>query len=369
MNQFPIQAPLSTKPQKEKELILESENKQYNLKIYILSDIYLEIKEKERMTNEIYLGNFSLDNLKNLSNAFSLCNNLDQAFNLIVSHCESKKITLNKNQNEMILNIKVEFLGLNIEGAKLILRKKKIETKDLTEQLVKKINTLEEKINKLEEKNNLLTEKNRNLEKKQAEFEDLKDLFKDEIKVKRNFKELKLDSKIIENKEDIKFIINKIIKEYVINNFDSGEIILIYRATRDGDNQNNFYNKVEGKRKTLCFIKTKKGIRFGCYFDIAFKRSQEERRGIDNKSFIFSIDRKKIYKSNPFDDQINNDSSDVIHLHDDPIVVVDNFLSNNNSYTNAKNCIRSFLEFVKDYELNNYEQYFTVEELEVFQIN
>ena len=187
--------------------------------------------------------------------------------------------------------------------------------------------------------------------------------------MKRNFKELKLDSKIIENKEDIKFIINKIIKEYTINNFNSGEIILIYRATRDGDNQNSFYNKVEGKRKTLCFIKTKKGIRFGCYFDITFKRSQEERRGIDNKSFIFSIDRKKIYKSNPFDNQINNDSSDVIHLHDNPIVVVDNFLSNNNSYTNAKNSIRSFLEFEKDYELNNYEQYFTVEELEVFQID
>ena len=36
-------APLSTKPQKEKELILESENIQYNLKLYILSDIYLEI--------------------------------------------------------------------------------------------------------------------------------------------------------------------------------------------------------------------------------------------------------------------------------------------------------------------------------------
>ena len=168
MNQFPIQAPLSTKPQKEKELILESENKQYNLKLYILSDIYLEIKEKERMTNEIYVGNFSLDNLKNLSNAFSLCNNLDQAFNLIVSHCESKKITLNKNQNEMILNIKVEFLGLNIEEAKLILRKKEVKKDVLIEELVKRINLLEEK--------------NKNLEKKQAEFEDL---FKDEIKLKK----------------------------------------------------------------------------------------------------------------------------------------------------------------------------------------
>ena len=44
---------------KEKELIIESENKQYNLKLYILSDIYLEIEEKEKekmkFISEIFL--------------------------------------------------------------------------------------------------------------------------------------------------------------------------------------------------------------------------------------------------------------------------------------------------------------------------
>ena len=38
---------------KEKELIIESENKQYNLKINILSDIYLEIKKKKKKKSQM----------------------------------------------------------------------------------------------------------------------------------------------------------------------------------------------------------------------------------------------------------------------------------------------------------------------------
>ena len=347
-------APLSTKPQKEKELILESENKQYNLKLYILSDIYLEIKEKEKITNEIYVGNFSLKNLTELSKAFRVCDSLDEAFDTIVSIYESKKIILNKNNDEMVMILKADLPNGKTEEAKLILRKKEVKKDVLIEELVKRINLLEEK--------------NKNLEKKQAEFEkkqsEFEDLFKDEIKLKKKLKEIKFDSKIIEG--DVSFILDKIIKEYPNTNIDTFQSTLIYRATRDGDNQNSFYNKVEGKRKTLSFIKTKKAIRFGCYLDIAFLKSKTGTSEKDNKSFVFSIDRKKIY-NNTGDYQINN-GYDVINLVDQPIKVVDNFLSNNNSYT-SKTTARSFSGFEKDYELNNYEEHFTVEELEVFQIN
>ena len=339
-------APLSTKPQKEKELILESENKQYNLKLYILSDIYLEIKEKEKITNEIYVGNFSLKNLTELSKAFRFCDSLDEAFDTIVSICESKKIILNKNNDEMVMILKADLPNGKTEEAKLILRKKEVKKDVLIEELVKRINLLEEK--------------NKNLENEMNEF---KNLFKDEIKLKKKLKEIKFDSKIIEG--DVSFIIDKIIKEYPNTNIDTFQSTLLYRATRDGDNQNSFYNKVEGKRKTLSFIKTKKGIRFGCYLDIAFQKSNGDIK--DNKSFVFSIDRKKIYNNKPENNQINN-GCDVINLYDQPICVVDNFLSNNNSYT-YKTTARSFSGFAKDYELNNYEKNFTVEELEVFQIN
>jgi hypothetical protein len=341
-------APLSTKPQKEKELILESENIQYNLKLYILSDIYLEIKEKEKITNEIYVGNFSLKNLIELSKAFRVCDSLDEAFDTIVSIYESKKIILNKNNDEMVMILKADLPNGKTEEAKLILRKKEVKKDVLIEELVKRINLLEEK--------------NKNLENEMNEF---KNLFKDEIKLKKKLKEIKFDSKIIE--VDVSFILDKIIKEYPNTNIDTFQSTLLYRATRDGDNQNSFYNKVEGKRKTLSFIKTKKGIRFGCYLDIAFQKSKNGKSEKDNKSFVFSIDRKKIYNSRPEYDQINNGSC-VIDLYGKPIFVEDNFFSNNNSFTCTK-YLSSFSGFEKDYELNNYEQYFTVEELEIFQID
>ena len=164
-------APLSTKPQKEKELILESENKQYNLKLYILSDIYLEIKEKEKITNEIYVGNFSLKNLIELSKAFRVCDSLDEAFDTIVSICESKKIILNKNNDEMVMILKADLPNGKTEEAKLILRKKEVKKDVLIEELVKRINLLEEKNKNLEKKQAEFEKKQSEFEKKQAEFE------------------------------------------------------------------------------------------------------------------------------------------------------------------------------------------------------
>ena len=226
----------------------------------------------------------------------------------------------------MIIILKADLPNGKTEEAKLILRKKELKKDVLIEELVKRINLLEEK--------------NKNLDKKQAEFEDL---FNDEIKLKK-LKKIKLDSKIIEG--DVSFILDKIIKEYPNTNIDTFQSTLIYRATIDGDNQNSFYKKVEGKRKTLSFIKTKKGIRFGCYFDIDFKRGDGHTK--DKKSFVFSIDKKKIYNNRPENDQINN-GCNVIDLCNKPICIKDNFLSNNDSFTCATNP-RSFSGFEKDYE-------------------
>ena len=70
----------------------------------------IKLKEKEKITNEIYVGNFSLKNLTELSKAFRFCDSLDEAFDTIVSICKSKKIILNKNNDEMIMIYKRIFL-------------------------------------------------------------------------------------------------------------------------------------------------------------------------------------------------------------------------------------------------------------------
>ena len=231
---------------------------------------------------------------------------------------------------------------------KLNLFKKELNKDKLIESLINKINQLEEKNKSLEREINEIKEK-------QNEFERL---FKLEIESRKNLEKIKFDSKIIDNLEHSQFLIKAIINRYNalnLGNSSSFKFILLYRASRDGDNKNSFYNKVENKRKILSIIKTKKGLRFGCYFDIALKSNNGENK--DDKSFVFSLDNQKIY-NNVGQIQLNN-GSDVLNLYDQPICIKNNFLSNNESYTGEKS-LRSFSGFEKDYELNNYEKNFSV---------
>ena len=170
--------------------------------------------------------------------------------------------------------------------------------------------------------------------------------------------------------DDIKLIVNEIMNKYPIlkENLNLFKSTLLYRATRDGDNHDSFYSKVENKRKTLSIIKTKKGVRFGCFLDIEIKRSNGSSK--DDKFFVFSFDKKKIYNIIPGKDCINNGSSEVLNLYNQPFYIKNKFLSNNESYTETSSRLSdNLLGFKKDYELNNYEKNFTVEEMETFQIN
>ena len=78
---------------------------------------------------------------------------------------------------------------------------------------------------------------------------------------------------------------------------------------------------------------------------------------------------KKIYNAKYGAYHINDYSVCLIDLWYQPIRIVKNCLSNNESYTCVKsNADYSYTGFEKDYELNNNEQYFQVKEMETFLI-
>lgn len=141
-----ISTPLPTNPGKEKEFILVSDNKEYKVKIYILSDIVLEINEISKITCSIYTNNFSLEYLAKLSKGFRICDNVNEAYEIIASIIDGKKLSLIViNDNEISLILKVELPGGKTEDVKLNLYKKEINKDKLIEELIKKINQLEEK--------------------------------------------------------------------------------------------------------------------------------------------------------------------------------------------------------------------------------
>ena len=338
-------APLSNTLVKEKQFLLQSDNKQYKIKISVLSDIILEINQDEKI-GTYYTNKFSLENLTKLSKCFRICDNIEEAYDIIVSNIETKKASvIILNKNEITLVLKIELPGGKLEETKLNLHKKEIDKDKLIEELINKINQLEEK---------------------QKEFENL---FEDEIKIKRMLKKIKFDTKIINNEDETQFIINEIINKYpdLKENQNLFKSTLLYRATRDGDNHDCFYKKVENIRKTLTLIKTTKGVRFGCFLEIEIKKKGGESK--DDKCFVFSVDMKKVYNIIPGSYCLNNGDSEVLNLYNQPFYIKNNFLSNNNSYTAISSRLsQNLLGFKNDYELNNYEKNFRVEEMETFQI-
>ena len=110
-----------------------------------------------------------------------------------------------------------------------------------------------------------------------------------------------------------------------------------------------------------------RGVKFGGYCDIGFDSSSNYKK--DLKSFIFSIDKKKIYNA-VGEGQIRcygNIGPSFGYL-EAAIYLSENvsILSQNNKH-HTNNSISSF-SGLQNYEINNGEQYFNLQELEVFQI-
>lgn len=178
--------------------------------------------------------------------------------------------------------------------------------------------------------------------------------------------EIGIDSKIITKLEDIEFITKRLINNDENLKQKKIKYNLIYRGTRDGDSFSNFHSKVDNKNCHLSIIETIKGLKFGVFIEKPLGTGSYIN---DDKCFIFSLNLKKIYNTKKGANNINDFSNYIINLNNQPICIVKNYLSNNRSYTCTKGgADASFIGFVKDYELNNNEEYFQVKELETFQI-
>ena len=102
------------------------------------------------------------------------------------------------------------------------------------------------------------------------------------------------DSKILKSINEIDFILN-----YIRNNdksFFFNHLELLYRSTRDGDTTKKGRELCDNRTNVLIIIKSDSGYIFGEYSKIGFKYSSNGHQySIDNNSFLFSYNLKKIY--------------------------------------------------------------------------
>jgi cell division protein FtsB len=174
-----------------------------------------------------------------------------------------------------------------------------------------------------------------------------------------------IDSKIIYNQDAI-FISKRLTeKEYsdrkVIFN-------LIYRASRDGANAQSYHSRCDGKINTVTVVQTVKGSKFGGYTETQIQDGNIGYK--DPNSFIFSLNKMKIYEN------LNKDNNVIRHYRDNGpyfvggfVIYDSNFNDNNSNYVCDKtSSFNFFSDSEKEYEINNGEKYFHIKELEVFEI-
>jgi hypothetical protein len=174
-----------------------------------------------------------------------------------------------------------------------------------------------------------------------------------------------IDSKIIYNQDAI-FISKRLTeKEYsdrkVIFN-------LIYRASRDGANAQSYHIRCDGKINTVTVVQTVKGSKFGGYTETQIQDGNIGYK--DPNSFIFSLNKMKIYEN------LNKDNNVIRHYRDNGpyfvggfVIYDSNFNDNNSNYVCDKtSSFNFFSDNEKEYEINNGEKYFHIKELEVFEI-
>ena len=130
---------------KSKEYTLKTENRTFQIKLYLSSDITIEANELDKVKGIFYSGKFSLDALVRLSRGFKICEDIKEAYDIIVQFFENEKASItNISENEISFIIKVDLPGGKVEDVTLTLSKKKMNDNAIIEELVKKVNQLEE---------------------------------------------------------------------------------------------------------------------------------------------------------------------------------------------------------------------------------
>ena len=322
-----------------------------------------------------YEAYISFQQLIKLDKTFKMCDNIEDGYNAlnIILKNQQKNYIKEINNDKLIFIIFILQIDSSFNEKNLELFKKKQNSKILIDNLFQQIKELKETNKNLKkELNNVKLENN----KIKEDFLNFKNEMTKEInEIKNQLKKpnsISIDSKIINNKNDCNFIIKRLkkvnfnedINENNINYNYKLELKLLYRASRDGDEAKNFHSKCDDYKNTLVIIKTKKGLRFG-----GFTCQTWDGDGVDKKdknAFCFSLDKKKIYNSIK--------GKNAIYACPDFGPAFENciFEIKDKCFTYGGLCSddsgKYFDNHETECEINNGEDQFDVEEIEVFSV-
>jgi hypothetical protein len=379
----PFASPFQEKPNSQKinyleEIIVKKDKKEFNLQFGInelnIQEIYIKLEEKNSNNLFSFQNKFSQKNFQDFSKIFCLYKDSKE----IISFLKTLKYEIIEKSDNIIIKFNVFLPNGENEFIELKLNQTLIDSNNLMINLLNENKLLKEEINnnkkeinnnkkeilKFESQINLLKEENKKLWDK---INKLEQLLNNSNKVNLNpLTNIGIDSKIFKSINDLDFILNYI--KLNDKNFGFSSLKLLFRGSRDGDSLQKCHELCDNKKNVLEVIKSDSGYIFGGYCKIGFKINKNCEYKIDNDSFIFSFNLKKIYPA------VKN-SKGICYIGPsyglcfcNSLAFYDKFMNNKNSYVCRGGCGNYFSGLSPNHEINGGSEYFKCEDLEVFQL-
>ena len=346
---------------KSQKFEINMNNKKYDILTELSSNnLIIIINNSEEIPPIKFLGSFTLSDLFKICNWFKMFESIDEVYDEIGKLFENKKVSLNLQED--LINLIFEIDMVKIKNFNILLKKSDSSNEDIIKMLCENLKKCQEenlilknRINDLEKRIN--NDKN-DLEKRIKILEEkFKQKEKEEIKEKNEF----LTSDIL-NDDD-----KKLLTEW-FNQNNNKSTKLLYKATRDGDGYQDFYNKCEKKGPTITIALTTSGNKFGGYTSLSWQKPNISKLFYpDNNSFLFSLNKKKKYFQKSFEDCnavcMWKERGPSFGGGND-MTLVNNCLHNENSYNNCPHTYQT-----EKCELNGGNYYFRVKDYEVYSIS
>ena len=322
------------------------------------------------LVKKFFEAEYTLEKIKD-NKAFSIYDSIDEILMELFPLIEEGKVYLKENEGNII---KIEFYlpFKKYKNLDFIINEKKKTSTEIIDELYniifiqnKEINNLKSKFDEVKEKFNKINDNNEKLIKEYTELNQRIIKIEKENAIKENMI-INTKSSMFNSIEDIDFIIKRLkydkkLKEKKIL------LNLLFKATKDGQNASDFHRKCDGKVQQLIFIKTTEGEIFGGYTKIGFRSRGNATK--DNNAFVFSFLTKKIYNVKKDKNAIwdSKEYGPCFYSNGNYVFYIPSKMFDDNSNT----CTLSESHFEGmsyDYELNNGEYNFNIQEIEVFQV-
>ena len=399
------------------EYKVEGEGTEYNFKISLV-DIKINLQLTEISTNKRgknYEGEFTLEELRQINRIFQLTSTIYEAQEEFKKAVERQKIAL--SENEAYVNIMFHMmLGTDNapfvialprnESARIIKLEQdtdllKLERDNLFDKLLLIKNNTEEITKSLKEienenvnlQNNIISTEeemkipgykvppvnnsritmsnnNNNISNNNPDYNNNRVMISNDMNnninnninnsINNNFIKFSsgIEKNIIKEESEIFFIMQKI-RDYLGKN---PVFNLLYRASTHGDKANIFHNRCDKSTMTLVILIDHNNNRFGGFTTREWSGNCIQK--MDEKAFIFNVEKVKIYEVLPNQTAIGCYPSFGPIFYGCQIRVYDNFFTRGGStYLKGVNYNTDF-----DYELTNGNQNFGIKDLEVYEV-